>query len=160
MNITPEQLERFFNKQCTSEEAAQAAAFLKANPAVLEKYLSEIEWNRSETDYFMDDAFWDEVWEDIKRKKQQVIVTRMKQGAVAACIVCVLGLGYLIFMNKRDQNNLASNKVSIKNEHAIAATVQHKIIKNTSGKAMQILLPDDSRITLSSGATIAYEVPF
>src|SRR5215217_314656 len=142
MNISTEQIKRFFQKQCTSEEAAQVAVFLKENPDVLNTYLNEAEWNEAETDKYVDNSFWDEAWEAIKRERRHAVaVVWLQYSAVAACVAGLLSLGYFVFLSKNDSNPTSGKKVlSVNIPAAVAA--KYQTIRNTSRKSMHVLLQD------------------
>jgi transmembrane sensor len=56
--VNPELIERFFCKQCNTEEAKKVAVYLKAHPQVLEKYLSIYEWNSVTESDVLPESFW------------------------------------------------------------------------------------------------------
>ena len=92
-----ELIERFFKKQCTPEEAREVAAYLKANPAMLEKYVSMHEWSAVESNN-MSEEFWSEIWLSIqKNNKSKVISVKLKRAAVAACFILMIGLAYYYY---------------------------------------------------------------
>jgi transmembrane sensor len=160
MDFTAKQIERFFRKQCTPREAAQVAAFLKRNPDVLDKYLSEAEWNEADSANYVDNDFWEETWEGIKRKKQRSVTeTWLPYSGVAACVAVLVCLGYFWLVPNKMAVSKVHNKVPWNEKPAITA-VTHKTIKNISNKPMHVLLQDGSAILVSPGATVEYEIPF
>src|SRR5215203_5671384 len=131
MDITAEQIERFFKKQCTSAEAAQVVTFLKANPAALDHYLSETEWIQTKAGSFMNDAYWDDVWKGIEKGKQKIVVgIWIKRSAVAACMVGLLCLGLFFLTTNKDGGHTASTRIVAEKEPALVSRTTHKTIRN------------------------------
>ncbi|MGI8950786.1 MAG: FecR family protein [Chitinophagaceae bacterium] len=150
--MTEQQIECFFNKKCTAEEARQVAEFLKLNPSLLDKYLNKAEWNEIEVKEIMPEEFWDEVWQSIQKKKnKKTVVYWLKRTAVAASVISIAGIGFYYFSNSEKTNN---------NFHQQLANVAYKIVTNNSKKIMQVNLADSSIIRLSPQAVIRYDVPF
>lgn len=149
-----ELIQRFFKKECTTEEASRVAEYLKANPALLNKYSSEEEWGNIGSQE-MPEEFWNEVWQNIEKKnKSKVIVLQIKRTAVAACIVGLIGVGYYKFGEPAKVNDaVAVNNLPEKN-------IEHKTTANNSNSMMRILLPDSSTIELSPGSVLRYDMPF
>jgi len=152
-----ELIQKFFRKECTAEEASEVIEFLKNNPEILDEYLSKKEWDEIETNILMPEKFWDEVWNEIqKKKKTNITVLWLKRSAVAACIVGVIVFGFLKMGEEKASPQLSTLPVK-KN---ITPAVQNKTMINTSGKKEEIVLPDSSVVVLSKGAMIKYTVPF
>jgi hypothetical protein len=94
---------RFFQKQCTADEARQVAEYLRANPGLLEEYLSTYEWNSVVPAANMPEQFWDEIWhnilEDHKKKDRQLW---LKRSIAVAAVVTLIGVGYVLFTPKEN----------------------------------------------------------
>src|SRR5690348_5936745 len=100
MKITAERIEKFFKKQCTPEEAKEVAAFLKANPELLDEYLNEKEWTDVKINDSFSDEFWDEIWRSIQNKnKISSKIIWIKRSAVAACVAGLLAFTFYIATN-------------------------------------------------------------
>lgn len=154
MQITDELIERFFKKQCTAAEARQVAKYLNANREVLDKYLSEREWNQPETGAMPPEALWQEAWAAIRaRKRTARIVYWAKRSAAAACI------GTLTFMLFHHSGNIKKEK-PVAPAAPVIASIEHKITQNNSGRVMAIHLSDSSVVELSPGSELRYDQPF
>lgn len=161
MKITPEKIKRFFKKQCTPDEAMQVAEFLKSNPAVLDNYLSETEWNEAEINDLVHEDFWNEVWHGIQKKKQTgAPILWFKYSAVAACIIFIFCLSYYFIENKTRGNNETISNINAENKSTLVRIVQHKRVENTTTKTLRLSLDDGSRIILSPNSIISYDFPF
>jgi transmembrane sensor len=157
--MTEELIQRFFKKECTAAESIQVSEYLKAHPELMDKYLSEDEWNNIEEPAKMPEEFWNEAWANIqKRKRTRKVIIYLKRTAVAACLVALIGLGlYWYFQTGK------VNDVVVLHPHATTITrpaIEHKVITNSSGKMMSLVLADNSLIKLSRSSEMSYDTPF
>jgi transmembrane sensor len=121
----------------------QVAKYLKANPDLLNKYLSEEEWRTIEPRE-MPQEFWDHVWQGIQKKnRSKRIVLWIKRTAAAACIAGIIGIGYYQFNKSSKPNSIVATNNSIR------ANIEHKITAN-----------NNSAIDLSPNSVLRYDVPF
>lgn len=149
-----EWIERFFGKQCTPEEAKKIAAYLKANPLLLEKYLSLYEWNSVATGNNMPEEFWSEIWHNIeKENKAKIISLKLKRVAAAACFILMIGAIYYYLIPEKQ----ISKPVTHVN---VLPKIQHQTILNTAKKIKTVVLEDSSVVQLSPNSSIQYDVPF
>jgi ferric-dicitrate binding protein FerR (iron transport regulator) len=153
--LNTELIERFFKKQCTPEEAKEVAAYLKANPELLESYASMHEWNAVEGSS-MPEEFWSEVWLSIQKKnKAKVISFRLKRIAVAACLVLLIGAAYYYLYPEKQ----ISKPVAY--VHVLPKPAQERqTLSNNSKKIKSIVLEDSSVVQLSPNSSIQYDAPF
>ncbi len=159
MKITTEQIERFFKKQSAPGEAEQVATFLKSNPAILEKYLNESEWNEAHINTFITDTEWNEAWESIRKKKRlHNKIVFIKRSATAACLAGLMIFGFYMFNKDKNEVNIEASKTT--GQQKLLAETHHKIITNTSSKPISFLLQDGSDIVLSPRSLVKYDVPF
>lgn len=159
MKITANQIERFFKKQSTPEEAEQVAAFLKSNPTELHKYLNEREWDEAQINGVISNDLWDEAWEAIQKKKRiNNKITWIKRSAIAACIAGLTGASLYLITDKNSVNIEATNITS--EQKNVLVEPQHKTVTNTTSKPMMVLLQDNSNIVLSPHSSLKYDVPF
>lgn len=152
--MNQELIERFFQKQCTSEEAKQVAEYLKANPFLLEKYASEFEWNSIKPDAVMPDEVWMEVWYNIQKKnKTKIISLQLKRIAAAASVILSIAATYYYLTPEKQITDQLSNI------HVLPKT-ERRTISNTTKKIIQLILEDSSVVTLQPNSSIQYNVPF
>ena len=153
--MTEELIERFFRKDCTAQEAAAVADYLKNNPAILEKYLDPGEWFGAGVKE-MPAEFWENNWNAINEKKSAVrSIVWLRRSAAAAVAVLVVGAGFLY------------TGIHVKPASPVVASVElpalrsdRKITVNNSATMMHLNLPDSSEVALSPGSLITYYVPF
>ncbi len=146
-------IEKFFSKQCTPAEAGKVALYLKANPSVLEKYLSKEEWDNVAINETYSQEIWDELWQAINKKnKARIIGLYLKRFAVAASIIFIIATIYFL---------QTPSKPAIKTlAKAIAPAFKNQTISNTTKKTMQFVLPDSSVVMLAPASYISFTSPF
>jgi ferric-dicitrate binding protein FerR (iron transport regulator) len=152
--LKPELIEKFFRKDCTPQEAKQVALYFKANPDVLEKYISIEEWELTRKELMPED-FWNEAWENIQKKNKQrnLVVTIKRVTAVAASLIIVASVIYYFYPSaKAIQQPVITAQLQLK--------AKRKSITNTSNKILNIVLQDSSIIKLSPASTVQYDEPF
>ena len=155
--MNSETIELFFQKKCTAEEAKNVVAFLKANPSVLEKYVSANEWNSLIENNAMPEEFWNEVWFNIKKKNRSKIISlKLKRIAAAACFILLAGTAYYYYINSGKENN---KQLAEAPEHIFPQT-QLKTVLNNTKKLMTVILSDSSVITLSPASSVQYDDAF
>jgi transmembrane sensor len=156
--VNQELIERFFRKECTPAEAQRIADYLKANPSVVEKYLSFDEWKSVIADDAIPEEFWKGIWRNIqKRNRAKVIAIRLKRLAAAACITAVAGTAYLYFFPLKENAGSLTEVAGNKN---IQLVTQHKTVANNTKKPVKLYLEDGSVVDLSPFSSIKYDVPF
>lgn len=149
MDIPQELIQRFLNKQCTTEEAEQVALYLKNNPQVLDKFIGKADWDEHDNQPEKPQEFWDEVWEQIKPVHQTRKKTLWLRYIAAACVLLVCGL---FFLQKTNQENIAKTPV--------LAHQQHRILQNNKTVPWVETLEDGSTIILQPHAKISFKQPF
>lgn len=156
--INDELLTRFFNDQCTPEEAREVAAYLQEHPEVLEKYLPEKEFLQlQEEDNFPEIVSLQ--W--LKNIHHQTVLASSrakwaKRLAIAAVTAGVLIGGTLLLV---DRNHKKADTVSNVTVAAIP-TEQQERKENTGSKAMAVVLPDGSVVQLLPAASMVYDKQF
>lgn len=152
--MSPALIEKFFRKECTPQEAMQVALYLKANPQVLEKYMSIEEWEATGKKLMPED-FWNEAWANIqKRNKQRNLFVAIKRvTAVAACLIIAASVIYYFYPSKE-----TTQQPVIIAQHQTKA--KRKSVINTTNKVLNIVLQDSSLIKLSPASTVQYDEPF
>jgi ferric-dicitrate binding protein FerR (iron transport regulator) len=76
--------------------------------------------------------------------------------AIAASVLLVLGLGWVLFFQNKQETPVARN--TEKNTDSVAFVVRHEV--NTTGKEKRIQLPDGSLIVLANNSEVTYREPF
>lgn len=156
--INDELLTRFFNNQCTPEEARKVATYLQEHPEMLEKYLPEEEFLQlQESDDFPETV--SQQW--LRNIHQQTVSANSrtkwaKRLAIAAVTAGVLIGGTLLLVDRNDKKatTVASTTIT-----AIPPEQQERK-ENTGSKTMVIALPDGSVVQLQPAASIVYDKQF
>ncbi len=155
--MNQEVINRFFQKNCTEEEAKAVADYLKDNPSILEEYLSLHEWNTVVADNTVPREFWNEVWNNIQKKnKAKLIALRLKRMAAAAFIIVLVGATYF-YLKTNNEDSIPIARTDI---NALPITAERKEVSNNTGKIMTVLLEDSSLIKLSPSSFVQYDLPF
>jgi transmembrane sensor len=157
--VTKELIGRFFRKECTPEEAEEVAAYLKANPSVLEEYLSAEEWNMIVADNNVSsDDFWKETWQNIRRtNRNKDVVRKIKRvAAVASVMVLVSAALYYSLYNSGEIKTTVAAKTPVNK----VQEQERKTVTNDTKKMLRVLLDDNSVVELSPASSIQYELPF
>lgn len=156
--INDELLTRFFNDQCTREEAREVAKYLQEHPEVLEKYLPEEEFLQlQEQDDFPETV--SRQW--LKNIHRQTVFAHSrskwaKRLAIAAVTTGVLITGTMLLIDPND-------KKAITDAGATVITIppeQQERKENAGSKPMVITLPDGSVVQLQPAAGIVYNKQF
>lgn len=153
MPVTAALIAQFFRKECSPAEAQAVADYLNANPAILDGYLSESEWNREIEHDDKTAAFWDEIWQVIKPRtlKPQRSYAFLKYG-IAAAIIAGLVIFASVYFNR--------HKAVTAPQQQVAGTFKNRVIQNTSGLDKALRLADGSTVTLAPAAKLEYDEPF
>jgi len=145
---------RFFQKQCTAHEARQVAEYLRANPRLLEQYLSTYEWNSVVPAANMPEQFWDEIWHNIREDHKKKDLQRwLKRSIAAAAVVTLIGVGYVLFTPK--ENTKPGNA-----DIHTSAVANLETVENTKKDTMEIVLKDGSIVELAPGSSLDYDDSF
>jgi transmembrane sensor len=153
-HVKPELIEKFFRKDCTPQEAKQVTAYLKANPHVVEKYISIEEWS-STGKTLMSEDFWNETWHNIQKKNKQrhLVIAIKRTTAVAASLIIIASAIWFLYAQ---QNLTAKPVITAK----LQLKTKHRSVTNTTNKVSFVLLEDSSVIKLSPSSTVQFDEPF
>jgi len=151
-------LTRFFNNQCTPEEAREVAIYLQEHPDMLEKYLPEEEFLQAQEEDNVPEIVSREWLKNIHHQTVFANSRRKwaKRLAIAAVTAGVLIGGTLLLVD-RDHK-----KAGIASSATIAAIPAEQQVRtlNTGTTAMTIALPDGSVVQLLPAASMVYDKQF
>jgi len=151
--MTEEQILRFFNEECSPQEAEEVIRYLRKHPEVLEQYLPGKEWE-STPPAEMDPQFWDELWTAVNRKRtRSVRMVWWKQASVAAAVLLTVGIGISYFHSSKKETPAAPARAA----HPLS---ERRVRLNTTSTIVSIILPDHSTVELSPRSVITYHEPF
>ncbi len=148
MKVTNELIERFFNNQCTGDEAKAVADFLQEHPAAADRFYDEREWDNLSSGLLFSENQERQVRQRIR---QQLQLDRRKINyypwlAAAAVFFLLVTAGFLLTKDKTPQVN---------------EEVVHNLIKiNYDKEDMPLQAEDGSVIFLKPGSEIQYAEHF
>lgn len=153
-----EQIQRFFAKQCTAEEAEQVAAWLHAHPVEAAAYFEEAEWQKaSAAEPVPDDVYvktWQQIYKKIRIRKRSVL---LKRSVVAACIAGCLAVGIFYV----SQSHVSPSSASLHPVVSAAVTLTTVDTEyNVTNKPRRIAMSDGSVVSLSPKSTVWFDTPF
>lgn len=149
MNISREQIIRFFKKECTAEEAVAVSEFLKNNPEAAAALLPEEEWQDTGNDAGKPDAYWNEVWEDVRPAGKPKVMGIWRKIAAAAVLTGGIALAWYTFSPEKGTAPPVAG----------AAYAGRELINN-GGSVMRYTLEDSSVVELMAGAVVRYDPAF
>lgn len=158
MEITKQLILRFLTNNCSAEEATQVADYLASNPAILDEFLSEQEWEQFETNDHVPAAMDQEMFATIQQQKKVRSIkrfTRTSMRIAAAFLLCVAG--WLLYRQLSPQ---ATAKQTISSTLPVKAAQQEITLSNTTGAPIQYTLEDRSVVILSNNSEVKYTQPF
>lgn len=156
--INDELLTRFFNYQCTSEEAREVAKYLQEHPEVLEKYLPEEEFLQLQEKDDLPETV-SQQW--LRNIHQQTVSANSrtiwaKRLAIAAVTAGVLIGGTMLLVDRQDKKETTVASATM----AAIPPEQEERKENTGSKTIVIALPDGSVVQLQPAASIVYNKQF
>lgn len=156
--INDELLTRFFNYQCTPEEAREVANYLQEHPEMLEKYLPEEEFLQLQEDNNFPETVSQQWLKNIHRQTVSGNSRRkwMNRLTIAAVTTSVLIGGTLLLMNRDHKPTATPATVA----GLTIPPEQQERKENTGSKAMAIVLPDGSVVQLQPAASMMYNKQF
>lgn len=140
-------IEKFLNGDCTKDEAVRVSHYLKQNPAVLEEYLPEAEWDHYLPEVHTENSDhlpYEPIRKAIRLNRNITRKIFFWGAAAAAVLLLILCTQYL---------NVQRNSIHTKN---IVASVKETTLKNVTSAVMQISLPDNTVVLLSPNSELKY----
>lgn len=156
MQISENQIQRFFDQQCSAEEARTVASYLQENPELVEHWLGP-DWKQAGKEIPVPVLYREEMFRKVKmelrftNKMQSVQVLKMML-SVAAVFIFIL-TGWWFF-----KNEYTAKTQPVLVSATIPASVEWRV--NTTTKPLEVLLPDQSVATIAPGTKIQFEKKF
>ncbi|ANH80284.1 hypothetical protein A8C56_04190 [Niabella ginsenosidivorans] len=150
MEIDDVLIQRFFNKQCTEEEAEVVSDFLRQHPDVLELYMGKAEWDEG-NNVLPDEVHFSAVWKRIEQKRKRGNAVRLwVQRAVAIAVVIAGGVLFYHGLQSHQEPYLNNGAQKLLQETLWVSD------KNETKFPETIRLPDSSLVTLYPSSAITY----
>lgn len=151
MQVTENLLQRFFDQQCSAEEANTVASYLYDHPEEVERWLGP-DWQQAGKEIPVPALYRKEMWKKVRGetniREPKQIGNRNIYLSVAAAILLVL-CSYWFFVSEYD--NILQQPQQVSNK-----PVEMELRSNTTKTPIAIYLPDKSEVTLEPGSTIKY----
>jgi len=115
--ITEEIIVKFFEGKCDARDAAMVLAWLNANPAKLKEYLGEEEWENFQPAHVLSPEISGKLWNNINKNTTSPAVPHsyFRWTAVAASVLLVAGLSWLVMSKKQTTSTISAATVITKN---------------------------------------------
>lgn len=147
--VTKQTISDFFEGRCSAEEAIAVKALLEENPDLLNEYFGEAEWDAFQPEQTLASETGLKLWQKVDKKTRSVSYTLyIRRMAVAASILLVLGLSWIIF------NKTRSAKVITE------AGIKTRDIFNNTAEKMVLRLSDSSIVELMPNSLLSYPENF
>ncbi len=151
MQVTENLLQRFFDQQCSAEEANTVASYLYDHPEEVERWLGP-DWQQAGKEIPVPVLYRKEMWRrvrsEINIREPKRIGNRNSYLSVAAAILLVL-CSYWFFTS--EYSNIPQQPQQVSNR-----PVEMELRSNTTKTPIAIHLSDKSEVTLEPGSTIKY----
>lgn len=156
MQISENQIQRFFDQQCGAEEARTVASYLQEHPELVEHWLGP-DWKQAGKEIPVPALYREEMFRQItmglrfKKSSQSVRVLKMALSVAAVFIFTLTGWWFF-------KNEYAVTKQPVSVSATNPSSVEWRV--NTTAKPLDVLLPDQSVATIAPGTKIQYEKNF
>lgn len=152
MQITENQIQRFFDQQCDAEEAHTVALFLEKNPVLIRKWL-EPDWKQAGKEIQVPSLYRKEMYRKIhpqlafEKPGKNLHAQRMLMSAAAVFIFLISGWWFI-------KTEYKPNPTTVVNTNEIAGKTELRI--NLTNQPLAIVLPDQSVVTIEPGTKIKF----
>lgn len=157
MEVSEAAIKRFFENNCTKEEAILVHQYFQDHPEQLGKWLPEREWESVEPAMSLSTAesnTWFEQIENNKNKKGARVILRQWMQVAAAVLVVA---GFVVIYQFVQPT---SKKAIVKNSSPQIPASTPKIFRNNSLKNVTYILDDGSTVTLHAKSVLICQQPF
>lgn len=147
MDINDDMVRRFFDRNCTAEEAGIVAAWLKQHPHAAEKYYKESDWNE-ETGEQIAATGWDDTWHQLRTRIRRGYIIRRMTYSLTACVALLLLFVWIKQPAHTPGLQLAALQSALNNDSAE--------LKNDSDTSLQHRMPDGTIVSLLPHSLIRF----
>lgn len=156
MQISENQIQRFFDQQCSAEEARTVASYLQEHPDLIEKWLGP-DWKQAGKEIPVPSSYREEMFRQITKElrfKEQIRYKPVIQMIVSIAAVFILILtGWLFFTKEYGVTQQAISAITTQPTY-----MERRV--NITAKPIEILLPDRSVATIMPGTKLQFEKNF
>ena len=150
MQVTENMVQRFFDQQCTAEEADTVVSYLYEHPEEIEKWLGP-DWQQAGKEIPVPALYRKEIWKKVRQEISEDGIKKVgyKQFYLPVAAAILLVLCSCWFFTR--EYSVAPTK-----ELTIQKQVEMELRTNTTTAPLSIHLPDRSLVTLEPASTIQY----
>lgn len=158
MQVTENQIQRFFDQQCDAEEASTVVSYLQQHPIIIEQWLAP-DWNQAEKEIPVPATYREEMLKkvlaqiDLHQRKIETLYFKRMIYAAAAAIIFLLS-GWWFISKEYNSNKTLQPTLAYQRNNPMDIRV------NISDKPLTLTLPDGSTVTMEPGATLRFEKQF
>lgn len=158
MQVSDQLLDKYFKNQCSPEERLVVARYLAKIETLPEHLVTREEWDDARDAVFSAEKS-DKIFEKIKKQTfaRNPKFHLLKAMAIAASLLLLTAVGFLIFKQKETFNPLAKNTIS---NPLKTNMINWKSVVNYTDKKQDMTLPDGSTISIYPGGELRYAQPF
>lgn len=156
MQISENQIQRFFDQQCSADEACTVASYLQENPESVEHWLGP-DWKQAGKEIPVPSLYREEMFRKVTmelsftKPKRSVQAVKMVFSVAAAVLFLLAGWWFF-------NNEYSETKQTILVSLPSPTSVEWRV--NTTAKPIDVLLPDQSVATITPGTKIQYKKNF
>jgi transmembrane sensor len=157
MEISKELIQRFFENNCTPEEATRVYQYLQAHKDGLDEWLPDQEWEAFEATWQLSTDRSNRLFEQIEKEstsRYRSITARSWFRLAAAAMIAAIFVGTYVFMQAPAKRMTATTTTP-----QLPAN-KEKQFSNTSNKVISYVLDDGSEVKLHANSTIVCNQPF
>ena len=158
MEITNQQIAEFLSNKCSAGDAKRIAAWLQDNPAALDAFFNEAEWEQFETSMQVDEATNRDILARIRESQHSTRIIKMPARGwwqIAAVLLLFIGGAFLYKYLTHKPTVTTSNSQPL-----VVITPQEVILTNTNSQKVRYQLDDSSVVVLSQHSQLKYYKPF
>ncbi len=149
-----ELIKKFLENRCTAEEAKIAMQYLVEEPDILDETLSSTEWDEIDPSLIIPPDMEPAMRSAVFAKTRPTVITMAKTALRVAAVVMGIAVGLLAWYQSTKQASVASQLVETEN------LPKTTTVTNNTNTNKELLLPDNSVVSLYPGATLEYNLPF
>ena len=159
MKITEEQIRRYFNNECDTQERQAISDYFIRHPEVLKKYLTEQSWENYEARQALPKEISKKILTAIRTNTYEAqrrrIIRRSWTAAAAILLLITGGIWYTQTDKPQPVKTIAATKPA-----PAVAPVRYQRSYNSTNKTLSLVLEDSSLVQLSPNSELVYPVPF
>jgi ferric-dicitrate binding protein FerR (iron transport regulator) len=154
MKITRALIEKFFQNQCTAEEASAVGKYLEQHPEELEAWLPEQEWQEFKPEGRLHPEHSNTMLNKVRRETKILRIRRYS--AWAAAVALLLAAGGFWWQQQRQEGTLQPPLIASRQHQQ----PQDTVVKNTGTAIRHIILPDGSDVALEQHSSLRWAPGF